>query len=334
MRVVLAVMAVVFLAAHGLCLGAGYEITKVIEVGPLNRSPMIGPMKWSPDGNQVAYFAFDYLMLTDTLGKAKQVCKLDGNRRRFEWLSDREVLICTRQEYEDTIQYKLVQVDVTTGDQSVIRQYRKGLGQYAGPDQTPFNGPYLTVEGNVYYFASDKSPKKMLLPTGKYGKRADPTSNSVYRMGSDGLYVVRVDGQDSVKAFSKPYADTVTGYDRTHKLIGGVLYDLRDSTIVVLAEQIGDYPEGTKGCGCSRSYLSPTCPEVLFNIGCDDGVDYVVDRIATYDYTTGTLTVLDTLIGISNCMSPAYSPDGRNIAFFADSKLYLIMREGTPCTPE
>jgi len=59
-----------------------------------------------------------------------------------------------------------------------------------------------------------------------------------------------------------------------------------------------------------------------------------VNRIATYDYTTGALTVLDTLIGIDNCMSPAYSPDGRNIAFFADGKLYLIMREGTPCTPE
>ena len=96
--------------------------------------------------------------------------------------------------------------------------------------------------------------------------------------------------------------------------------------VIDLNSYVGEYPEGTLVCGFNREALNPNIPEALFWLSCDDGVNYIVNRIGTFDYHNMQFTILDTLIGIENCQSPIYDHKGKNIAFLANRNIYIIIR--------
>jgi hypothetical protein len=110
-------------------------------------------------------------------------------------------------------------------------------------------------------------------------------------------------------------------------MFDGNIVRLADDHLIMLDTIIKEFPEGTYGCGFGNGTFHPNAHEVLFDLSCDDGHAYVVDRIGVFDYTTYDFTILDTLTEISNCRRPCYSPDGRRIAFISHGELYFLLRE-------
>lgn len=79
-------------------------------------------------------------------------------------------------------------------------------------------------------------------------------------------------------------------------------------------------------------------PEVAFQIICEgyegnEGYEgyreYEDSRVGIYNFDSGALTILDTLIGIEQCELAVYNPDGRKLALYSRGKLYVVYREKT-----
>ncbi len=335
MRVLSVGMAILVILSSSVCMAAGYEITKVVEVGPLNGGPLYSPIKWSPDGNRVAYFSFGYLMIADTLGNSRRAAKVEMSPGRFEWLSHQEILVYEKAG-DDTIFTRLTNFNINTGERTVLAECVRRRGYQPKPEQTWVEGPYLTLEGNAYYYVEKDGGRQLHLVQSAYKEQVLPEKNHIYRRtgsyspetGGD-VYVVRADLKDSIRAFDRSYSDSVRSPNRSHILMRGVITRLADSSLIIMNSLIGEYPEGTVGCDFPWASLNPRATEALFCVSCDDGQEldpYIVNRIGTINYATNEFTILDTLIGIDNGMAPTYAPDGRNIAFFANGKLYIIKR--------
>ncbi|MDD3730975.1 MAG: hypothetical protein PHU88_01195 [candidate division Zixibacteria bacterium] len=302
-----------------------YEIKEVIEIGPLNRATY-DPIKWSANDSLVSYFANGYLMLTDTMGNKREVAKLDMGPHCVEWLSEKEIVVSMYRTENRQTKSKIVIFNIETGGQEIFAEFQKRIGYGPGPEDQRFEGPYLTLEGNVYYITGVGNGKVTHLIPSSYKNISSEIDNHFYRSNPNGLYIVRLDMKDSISAFAKSYTDTIKRFDRAYIFNNKLITRLSDSTIIDLSPYIGEYPEGTLGCGLGREALNPNIPEALFMLSCDNGVDYIVNRIGIFNYYDNQFTILDTLIGIKSCQSPKYDHAGKNIAFFANGNLYIIKR--------
>ena len=132
-----------------------YEITKVVEIGPADESFMSWPLRWSPDGKWLAYFHDGFLMLSDTLGTSHPVKKIDFAPRRFEWISNEEIIgYFDEGRNLDSSRQILMQIDVTTGAETIIEEYMR---YKRGHSPEWFEGPWRTGKGNIYYFHTKQS---------------------------------------------------------------------------------------------------------------------------------------------------------------------------------
>ncbi len=348
MRVFVAIFLLVTGLVHGFAHALDFKITEVVEVGPIYG--MVKPAQWSPDGTKLAYFYDGQLMIADTLGKSRPAAKIDLPPHRFVWSSDSTIILyqwdyLPRDSVDQNMRTidRMISINVETGTQTLLEEFVHRVGDKSEKIPRIFKGPYLTVEGNAYYFVqenyqADKSPPKakIQMAPGVSPDKASPAQNHILRAGSDGLYLVQVDYKDSIKISNKPYNPPLDLWmrmylskDRTHLLNNGVIVRLEDDKTVILDTLVRRFPKpkGTEACGSVQEVFNPVYPEVAFNLTCDDGHNYIFDRIAVFDYTTYELTVLDSLIGLTNCHRPAYAPDGKKIAFLADHKAYIIYRE-------
>jgi hypothetical protein len=265
-------------------------------------------------------------MLTDTLGNKREIAKLDMEPHCMEWLSEKEIVVSMKRTEERQTKKKIVNFNIDTGEQDIITECQWRLGHPISSEEPSIEGPYLTLEGNVYYITDVGNGKVIHLIPSSYKNISSKVDNHFYRYNPNGLYIVRLDMKDSISAFAKSYTDTIKRFDRAYIFNNKLITRLSDSTIIDLSPYIGEYPEGTLGCGLGREALNPNIPEALFMISCDNGVDYIVERIGIFDYYEKQFTILDTLIGIENCQSPKYDHAGKNIAFFANGDLYIIKR--------
>ncbi len=133
---------------------SAYEITKVIAVDSADFRPLTGALRWSPDGTKLAYFKQGRLMLSDTLGNVRQVTTGKFGVHLYEWLSDNEIVLTDRQFPGDRSNiFKVVHVDLASGQATVLDECVLGFG----PKRTSWslNGPYRSVQGNVYYIREE-----------------------------------------------------------------------------------------------------------------------------------------------------------------------------------
>ncbi|MDD5425725.1 MAG: hypothetical protein PHN52_04490 [candidate division Zixibacteria bacterium] len=302
-----------------------YEIKEVIEIGPLNRATY-DPIKWSANDSLVSYFANGYLMLTDTLGNKREVAKLDMDPHCVEWLSWKEIVVSLKRIEKMLTKKKLIRFNIDTGEQEIIDECQWRVGHPTSLEDPSYQGPYLTLEGNAYYITDKGNGKVTHLIPSSYKNISSEIDNHFYRYNPNGLYIVRLDLKDSISAFAKTNTDTIKRFDRAYIFNNKLITRLSDSTIIDLSPFIGEYPKGTLGCGLGREALNPNIPEALFMLSCDNGVDYIVNRIGIFNYYGNQFTILDTLIGIENCQSPKYDHAGKNIAFFANGNIYIIKR--------
>ncbi len=356
MRVFVAIFLLVTGLVHGFAHALDFKITEVVEVGPIYG--MVKPAQWSPDGTKLAYFYDGQLMIADTLGKSRPAAKIDLPPHRFVWSSDSTIILyqwdyLPRDSVDQNMRTidRMISINVETGTQTLLEEFVHRVGDKSEKIPRIFKGPYLTVEGNAYYFVqenyqADKSPPKakIQMAPGLPPDKAELTQNHILRAAiprpgshqdeSDALYLVRADLKDSIRISNKYYE----GYlgrpvslspDTMYIMFGGVIVRLADDKMIVLDTLIQNFPrpDGTKGCGFNNESFNPKFTEVAFTLSCDNGHNYIVNRIGVFDYITNTFTILDTLINLTNCYRPTYAPDGKRISFISEGELYFIKRE-------
>ena len=344
-------MAAFLLAATaGAVPGAGYKVTRVVEVGPAVGLACGGAVKWSPDGTRVAYFANNYLMVSDTLGNSRQVAPISSGLypMRAEWVSDNEFAVNLGDRLNtDSALYRLVVYNVLEGSERLVQECWRTPWSLL-PGHTGYDGPYLTAEGNAYYIdivisgleegTFEDRLRSSVFTTTKLplssSKAAYLQSNHLQVWGEDGLYLVDWSGGDSIRlcedrATNALRMGTAVSADRSWIFRRGRLINRITPDTIDVASFAGEPPPNTEGCGFLSITFNPNGEELLFEHFCEGGETYVVNRIATFDYSTNEFTLLDTLTGIQGGTFPVYAPDGRMIAFFAQNKAYIIWREET-----
>jgi hypothetical protein len=336
-----------------------FKITSVVPVGPIYQGGMTEPALWSPDGTKLAYFHEGQLMIADTLGNTGPVAEIDLPPHRFVWSTDSSILLY-QWDYlpRDTIDQnmrtidRLITININTGISTLLEEFVHRIGDQSEKLAGVFKGPYLTLEGNAFYFVwenydhgkQEHGPGTIEMAPELSGERASLQQNHILRTAlprgrshvgeSDALYLVRADYLDSIKISNKFYEGylgrpVTLSSDTTHIMFGGTIVRLADDKTSSLDNFVQRLtrPEGTRVCGFVDESFNPVFPEVVFSLTCDDGHDYIVNRIGVFDYITGTLTILDSMINMTNCSRPIYAKDGRRIFFMSEGVFYYLNRE-------
>ncbi len=315
---------------------ADFEVTKVVEIGPADLVPFLGPLKWSPDGTMISYFSKGYLMISDTLGNTHQVRKVESMPRVYEWVSDSLICIDSQTDFRRAGEISdKVMINVYDGTERTAQDFFQELVSDEASDIVDFDSPRRTVEGNLCFRTYTRSGRAKYLtykPSRRKAVVSTQASDHYPRWGTDALYLVRVDGSDSVRFARKPYEhmprSPVVSKDLRYVLMGGTLQRLSDSIYIVLDTMIKELPARTEVCGFVLGSFNESVSEILLQLSCDDGHMYVVNSIGVFNLLSNKLTIIDPIISKSNCTSPRYSPDGRKIAFLSEGKLFILERRG------
>ncbi|MCK4460916.1 MAG: hypothetical protein KAW46_03885, partial [candidate division Zixibacteria bacterium] len=78
---------------HGVCFGGSWEDAEVVDIGPARLRGITGPLRWSPNGQYLAYYVDDYLAVYDTTDGTKRVHKIEPFIKFFEWISGNEIAV-------------------------------------------------------------------------------------------------------------------------------------------------------------------------------------------------------------------------------------------------
>ena len=161
------------------------------------------------------------------------------------------------------------------------------------------------------------------------------TQFHVYRDGSDGIYMVRMDEGDSLRIGSGKLGFGVISPNREYLVKSKTLWRLRDGlalrldTLTAFAQR----PEGTVGCGMLNHCFNARYPELAFSYDCDGyegDREFTVSRVGLVDYSVGSSFILDDLTNLHRCSRPVFSPDGRHISVTSGGVLHIIRREVRP----
>ncbi len=320
------------------CLALDYKITEVIEVGEAGFAPFINPLIWSPDGTKIAFTKAGTIYISDTLGNVQEIIKPEMPLHRWDWVSDSEIAVYTRKRTGPgggDLTHRISIIDVNLKKETALRDFNTFYGFREVEGFSEYYGPLKSIEGNSYYaqkrYSSNKSNVAVIPHAFEQSKAVQIANDHFLRWGDSGLYKVRLDETDSTWLAKKPFLQMgpkpIASSHLNFAMDGGQLLRLKDSTLISVDTLIGPLPPETDDCAILWSSFNPVATEILFTITCSKGENYPVNRIATLDYTTFELTVIDTITGLTSCAAPAFSPNGKKIAFMSRNRAYILARE-------
>ncbi len=339
-KLVSMLLGMAIVVSHTNSSAAELVITKVLEVGPGRSSLYEEPLKFSPDGSLLSYFSGRTLMVSDTLGNTREILQMDSNPIFYQWLNDNELVVMEHRRLGRGSDYRrMVQIEVSSNTMQVLAEHtRPPFGQTATTE--PLNGPYLTTDRNVFFQQGVKHNRSPVFPISVNPVNRKLFSGRVDReavWGDDGLYLVSLGTGDSTRIGPKPHEympfRPVVHPELTYVINGGTMMRIADSAFIVLDTMISSTPPGTDNCGVELPTFNPVYPEVVFNLVCYGGDEHSgiplveIDHMATYDYETNEIQVLDSLINIYNCTSPCIASDGLKIGFLSGGHVYILFRD-------
>ncbi|MCP4705752.1 MAG: hypothetical protein GY865_14225 [candidate division Zixibacteria bacterium] len=327
----------------GLSFAADYEITKIINIGPAG-GPMLGPIKWSPDGTKLSFFR-DYnktLYISDTLGNTQKITSLEISAARYEWLSNDEIIITLRDWNADYD--RLVKVDIHNAYVTILKEFTGDINASLDDLKNSFDGPRKTVNGNVYYRTNTERPSlrhlrgaerisPIVIPEG-VNLRNDvnklPLTDYISKWGEDGLYLVNTNLTDSQKIAPKPYKhmpqySPVLSHDQAYYVQGGTMYRFADSTYIVLDTIAQAQPPESYIAGFMDLSFNPQKTEILFSLVFESDEEELF-QIGTYNFVTNDFTLIEPQGESLDYISPVYNDNGNKIAFLSGSNGYIIYR--------
>jgi len=322
---------------------ADYRITREIDVGPMVGGVTMGPLKWSPDGLNLAYISRDVLVLSDTLGNTRRSVTFDMPAHRMEWLSKYELIIHLLK-YEGNKDYqRLVKVDILKNEVELLEEFeRKGARYRNDPDS--FYGPFLTAKGRPFYFTNvlhptfagspDDPEEPIVFPESDYDTRGGEYFEDDYILAWEDGNLVKIsiatnEKRTIISADEHPLRMPIAlSPDLRHYMVDYDICDLVDTSCFSLRSANIKSPPGVGFAGTIKYSFNPAGPEIIATFIYSNAAEEEVFRAGSFNYSTNTATIIDDLIGKYGCVAPVFSPDGGKIALIYDGEVLLLYREG------
>lgn len=300
---------------------------QLIEIGQASATPL----KWAPDGTTIAFSRGQTLLFSDTLGNTMEIASFDMPIHKMEWISDEEIILDFIEYFNRSKHNRLVKYDRISSKLTILEEYTSTPYTQSLPES--YGRIEKTIEGRVYYYkhtvnrTGAKSPQPIVVLESSYAPPDSKSNNTFLYWGDDGLYIHDIEQDTSFKIAPKPYMNLffppLLSPDNSFYVQGGYIYNFADSTYIVLDTMFTEYPPGTGATSFLYPSINSNSDEILFNVIFHDGDNYEVFRIGIYNLSSGTLTILDPIIGIEGCRVPSFSPDGNKIAFWAAGNAYI-----------
>lgn len=302
-----------------------FRIVKFEDVGG-NR--IAGPLKWAPSGDKIAYTRQSNIVVADTLGQMVKIFITGLQTHGFEWLSDKELVVFEKSLEKRIAHIRLVRYDITTGDSETIQEFRKNWPLGRGLIDEYFEGPYLTVQGNLYYYLYKDGVKVPTFPESKYQIKVQPENNHIYKLTPGGLCLIRADLQDSIFAYDDNYADTVQSLKQKYYIRGGFVTNLKDSSSILIDTfpVLKNIQKSYLGCGFMNEDINPLFKEIVFLYGCDIDEHTSTGFFFFMDLDSNMFINLSQEVNEEECQTARFSPDGRRISMSCSGCGYILYR--------
>lgn len=330
-------LALMIFILGGLSQAADFKITKVIEVDDVSFVPMLGPIKWSPEGTNLAYFKGKQLYFTDTLGNSEFIYEFKIHPHRYEWISEHQLVFqFVNHLGHGSSAYQLVTFDLNTNQETILSEYVYERGYKSVNGNVSFWGPFLTIEGNAYYethtYTGDESnTSKLDIKYFDSDLKNSSKNHILHWENSKNIILIDINTLDSVLLVKKPgWKGSKAIINMKDSLIfcSQYLIDLTDNQIITNIEQLHNpLPPSIVGCGYLYPSFNPIYPEIIFHQSCDSTDKIVLERVLIFDFHTNKILSLDSMLNLENCTAPAFHPEGRTISLISKGKLYIVNRE-------
>lgn len=329
-----------------------FEVTEIVEIGPIRVSVGEGTMKFSPSGDELASFLGTTLILTNIEdGTKREVITLDMRPLQFEWQSEGEIVVLEYKSLGGPNDYRrLTRIDINTGQTLTLHEHYRDKNP-STPETEPILSLKKTIKGQFFYklmpvenivrrgrVRTDQGAVAIIPPSNYIKTELNKSLTSDYYLEWDqdreGLFKISMDNNDSTQI--GPYFAVshlfppVYSNDLSYIMASNKILRVEDSSFIYL-EPMFEVPEDMDGCSFFRSEFNPKVPEeLLFQRECcrvTNEREVYRYFIGIFNINSNEIIVFDELAGMKECFNPVYSPDGLSIAFVSDRIVYLMRRE-------
>jgi len=318
---------------------AEFKVGKIIKVDKADWAPFLGPLRWSPKGDRIAFWTGNELRLADTTGAVVYSKTFDKPPFRYEWVDDSTICIGQMYWISPGKQYNgLVLLDLTTSHVRSLAEEQRTGNSDGDAGHVYIDGPYLSVENHVYYKSwSEKWNDRGRLQTSQISRplvTSGATLSSVddhfIQWDTSGISVINLDGRDTVR-MGKPGSKGARGSislaaRQPYSANGEVVVRVADNSPILLNKNSLRIPIGFFGCGALYHSFANQFSEIAFQMTCDSAEPVTTDQVAVLNLQTMATTYLQDVFHCKQSLTPVFSPDGLRLALIVDDSLAIVWR--------